>query len=393
MRVSILFVALAAGVGLSVVAPQVASAQAPPHWTCPATYVGDGYCDCGCGNYDPDCDTSASNWNNCTNGFDCTAATDPEGRYSCDSTRKVGVPTAWTRNSTWWDDDFGCDCNSGAVDPDCGDPAESVLWCSTGQVCSPTGLCVAPSTPPAPVATVTTLHFGGMCSVKFEESQASSLNSTSYRVRLANTPNVEVDAGINMKTVSNIQGTYTSVYNKLYQYCRAPNTCHIYAYSAGASAVQYAIAANPTLFTGIGSVRLAAGADGGSDLAGWGRLAELAACPMASTLSKTTQRALFNHNAVGNMGKTVYRSGGKGHDWYKPWGWSSAILWAGTSQCSGEDDGAVGLDSAGGCTTSSGRSDLNCTKFTGNVCATSGCPVYKLDHYEMKIKPMLEAGW
>lgn len=393
MRAAIVLFGLVLGMTL-VSAPAPAAAQTPPHWTCDPSYVNDGYCDCGCGNYDPDCDVpTAPMWNNCSNGFNCATATDPEGRYSCDSTRKPGVPSGWTANSYWWDDDAGCDCGKGEYDPDCGDPTESVLWCASGQTCSSSGTCVTATAPAQPVASNTLLHFGGMCSVKFEEGHSSKLNSTVYRVRLGNSPYTEVDASINMKTTSNIQSTYTQVYNTLYQYCRAPNTCRIYAYSAGCSAVQYAIAQNPTLFTGISWAQGTGCADGGSPLANWGRLAELAACPMASTLGVTTQRNLFNHNIFGNMGKTFYRSAGKGHDWYAPWGWSSAILWAGTSQIGGEDDGAVGVSSAAGCTTDSSSNGMGCTKFSGNVCNVSSCPLPKLDHYEMKMKGMIEDGW
>ncbi len=371
-----------------------AAAQAPPHWTCPVSYAADGWCDCGCGNYDPDCDdTSKSMWNNCSNGFNCATATDPEGRYSCDATRKVGVPAGWTKPSSWYDADDGCDCGGGEVDPDCSDASATLYGCSTGQVCSTSGTCVAAAAVSRPTVTISTLHFGGMCSRKFEETSSSKLNSTVYKVRLASAPGTRVDATINMNTVSTISSTYAEVKSYLDQYCVAPSTCHIYAYSAGASSVGYAMAMNPTKYTGIASLRYAAGADGGSDLANWGSLAKLVACPLAPSLTKSGQRNLFDHNVPGNMGKTVYRSGAKGHDWWAPWGWSAYYLWAATSQISGEDDGAVGLDSAGGCTSSAGRSDLNCAKFTGNVCATSGCPVPKLDHYEMKIKPMIEAGW
>ena len=392
MRASILVLGLVGGLALTV-APRGAAAQAPPHWTCPANYVGDGYCDCGCGNYDPDCDaTSAPLYNNCTNGFNCAAATDPEGRYSCISTRKPGVPSGWTYNSTWWDDDAGCDCGGGEYDPDCADPNETVLWCQSGQVCTPSGTCAAP-TSTTQSSTSSLMHFGGMCSVKFEEGHSSKLNNTVYKVRLGNSPYTEIDASINMKTTANIQATYSQVYNLLYNNCRGGNVCRIYGYSAGASAVQYTIAQHPTLFTGLVWVQFSGAADGGSPLSNWGRLAELAACPMASTLGVTTQRNLFNHNVIGNMGKTVYRSGGKGHDWYAPWGWSSAILWAGTSQIGGEDDGAVGVSSAAGCTTDSSSNTMSCAKFTGNVCNVTGCPLPKLDHYEMKMKGMIEDGW
>ena len=55
---------------------------------------------------------------------------------------------------------------------------------------------------------------------------------------------------------------------------------------------------------------------------------------------------------------------------------------------------AVGLSSAFGCNTSGSRSNLStCVKYTGNTCASAGCPIQELDHYELKIKPLIEAGW
>lgn len=369
---------------------------APPHWTCNPAYAGDGYCDCGCGNYDPDCDDTAKPmWNNCTNGYNCGAATDPEGRYSCDATRKVGVPGGWTGPSTYYDADDGCDCNYGEIDPDCADGSATVYNCAAGQVCTTSGTCAAPSAPARPAGTVTTLHFGGMGSTKFEETSSSKLNNTIYKVRLASAaaPGTKIDAAVNVKGAANVQSTYTETKSYLDQYCILPNTCNIYAYSAGASTVQYAIAQNPTRFTGIQAVSFSAGADGGSDLSSWTNLSKLFAGALAPTLTKTTQRALFNHNVLGNMGKTVYRHGGRGHDWYAPWGWSEYYLWAATGFISGEDDGAVGLDSSGGCTSSASRSDMNCTHFTGNVCSGSCTSIPKLDHYEMKMKGLIDRGW
>ena len=396
MRTSLL-VACAVVLGMTAFAAR-AEAQAPPHWKCSASWYGDGYwCDVGCGNYDVDCDASDSLWNGCPSAYpgstyDATTATSsPKGDYTCGQ-KKLGVPSGWTCYDGWYDNDDGCDCACGEVDPDCADPGDTLYWCSAGQVCSPTGACTT-AAEVRPTGTTNILHFGGMGSTHFEETSSSKLNSTAYKVRLGG-PYNRVDAWVDQKTVPNVQSTYLQVKSYLDQYCTGGNSCWIYAYSAGGSIVQYAIAAHPNRASlNILGLRCTACADGGSDLASWGRLAEMVTAPMASTLTKSTQRALFDHNVLGYMGKTVYRSGGKGHSAWWPFSWSSAILWAGSAFCSGEDDGAVGLDSAGGCTSSAGRSDMNCTKFAGNVCATAGCPVYKLDHYEMKIKGLIEAGW
>jgi hypothetical protein len=374
------------------------ASAAPPHWTCVAGYYGDGYCDCGCGNYDIDCDNTANpKWNNCGSSYNCTTATsNPAGDYTC-GYEPAGVPNGWTCPGTWYDTNDGCDCGCGVEDPDCGD-ASAVLYCddgSSGNTCSTTTNTCVTATQASVAAQVTNiLVVGGMCSTHFIESNSSKLNNTVYAVRLPNTTYNEIDVWIDQKTISNVQSTYNTMKSYLDTYCTGNNNCWLYGYSAGGSVIQYALAShpNPSSLHILGQ-RLAASADSGSDLANWGSLASLFACPMAPSLTKTTQRALFDHNWAGNHGITTYRSGGKGHSAWAPWGWSSTALWAGSSQCSGEDDGAVGADSSGGCTSSAGRSDLQCAKYTGNTCATSGCPFPSLDHYEMKIKPMIEAGW
>src|SRR5262245_38404629 len=52
-------------------------------------------------------------------------------------------PAAWVCNDSWWDAGDGCDCNCGALDPDCGGAGQSLHGC-TGldhPTCDPHGLC------------------------------------------------------------------------------------------------------------------------------------------------------------------------------------------------------------------------------------------------------------
>jgi V8-like Glu-specific endopeptidase len=58
-----------------------------------------------------------------------------------------GVPEAWTCSQSKYDALDGCDCNCGAIDPDCSEPNQPVLGCSSGSVCSPHGTCPVESAP------------------------------------------------------------------------------------------------------------------------------------------------------------------------------------------------------------------------------------------------------
>jgi len=99
-----------------------ASAQ-PSGWTCNAAYYDahDG-CDCACGILDPDCEVVDAELYNC-----------PAEAIGCnvDGACRV-VPAAWTCNDAFYDDNGGCDCGCGAVDPDCDRPGQTLYGCPTG---------------------------------------------------------------------------------------------------------------------------------------------------------------------------------------------------------------------------------------------------------------------
>ncbi|MEZ4338272.1 MAG: serine protease [Sandaracinaceae bacterium] len=61
-------------------------------------------------------------------------------------------PAGWTCDASFYGAGDGCDCECGALDPDCADPSQEVVGCEAGQTCA-TGTCsgTAPSSPDASV--------------------------------------------------------------------------------------------------------------------------------------------------------------------------------------------------------------------------------------------------
>ena len=106
-------------------------------WTCNAAYFDDGdYCDCDCGCWDPDCDDPATSVWGCGYGQSCVqpgVCEDPEPPPPpCEG---------WTCNGMWYGDWGYCDCGCGCWDPDCADPDLPVFGCVLDQTCEPPGLC------------------------------------------------------------------------------------------------------------------------------------------------------------------------------------------------------------------------------------------------------------
>jgi hypothetical protein len=98
--------------------------QAPaPSFVCDAARRGDGVCDCGCGEADPDC----------ASGRGCTAA--GCGAAGCDVChdafgRELPCPGSWTCDAKRYADGSSCDCGCGRRDPDCGDAGCVEASCS-----------------------------------------------------------------------------------------------------------------------------------------------------------------------------------------------------------------------------------------------------------------------
>ena len=105
----------------------------PTAWSCDGNAFGDGTtCDCGCGVLDPDC------------AIDNAPVTGCDSGTTCNLDYGTCIPDGWTCEPGYYGATDGCDCDCGAVDPDCSDPEATVFGCDdptdTG-VCLPDGTC------------------------------------------------------------------------------------------------------------------------------------------------------------------------------------------------------------------------------------------------------------
>jgi len=154
-------------------------------WFCNPSYQGghDG-CDCDCGAYDPDCATMSTLYG-CEPGQFCDAAghcTDTcvpscagkacggdgcggacgtcEAALFCHDGQCV---TGWFCEPAYQGSGGSCDCDCGAYDPDCDDPAAFVFGCEDWQTCDTTGHCVGECTPTCGEHTCGPDGCGGTC--------------------------------------------------------------------------------------------------------------------------------------------------------------------------------------------------------------------------------------
>ena len=74
----------------------------------------------GCGGSCGDCDPGTCVWGEC----------------------HEGPPQSWTCDLSYYDAKDGCDCECGAMDPDCVDPDQTLYGCETGETCNSAGHCV-----------------------------------------------------------------------------------------------------------------------------------------------------------------------------------------------------------------------------------------------------------
>jgi hypothetical protein len=91
----------------------------PPGWTCYFSVYGDGYCDCGCGVVDVDCeDATEASCDFCPQAsctpFDCTDTLLPDNNAVC-----LAPPGSWTCPARLYNSGGQCDCGCGFMDPDC----------------------------------------------------------------------------------------------------------------------------------------------------------------------------------------------------------------------------------------------------------------------------------
>ena len=119
----------------------------PAEWSCDWSFfdANDG-CDCACGAVDPDCLQDSSAPYNCDEGQVCGADGACRTLDTALSAPPVPVPPEWHCDETWYGDDQGCDCECGAVDPDCLKQESEVLWCEDeDQICGPDATCRWPT--------------------------------------------------------------------------------------------------------------------------------------------------------------------------------------------------------------------------------------------------------
>jgi len=92
---------------------------APAGWTCFYGYYADGsICHCGCGVVDLDCPDdsidSCDSCETCSNGVPCADKIDPDDTTSC-----AAPPAGWECRADTYLDGYSCNCGCGVFDPDC----------------------------------------------------------------------------------------------------------------------------------------------------------------------------------------------------------------------------------------------------------------------------------
>ena len=151
--------------------------EVPVGWTCaPGYYNATDGCDCGCGPYDPDCDVAGAYLYGCNDGEECDATgacvpmtdCEPHARTKCidgdlywldscynqeDLAEDCGdhlcadgqcwpeVPVGWTCQPRYYNKLDGCDCECGAIDPDCDEVGAYVYNCDLNEICDAEGKC------------------------------------------------------------------------------------------------------------------------------------------------------------------------------------------------------------------------------------------------------------
>jgi len=255
------------------------------------------------------------------------------------------------------------------------------------------------------------LHVGGMCSTQWDYADDSDRVAEIFGIE-GNAASVEVKAVQTSNAGTQVAAKTLTRY--LNACCTDTNSCVIYNYSNGDNVVGYALDKLPVyeeICTGKGKkrvceqapawnileVRTAAGAGGGSELSEWGGVADLFACDLASELTPSKVRNLYDHSNT--MGVPIRHIGGfldeVGSDdstlnaawWLLPW----------------HSDGAVAYHSAGARTSTvewcgdyffpplwCSREDICDTRYgalyQGHSMAFCGTDFRNSDHYDQKME-------
>jgi hypothetical protein len=268
------------------------------------------------------------------------------------------------------------------------------------------------------------LHVGGMCSTQWDYAGDPD--------RLADVSGIAGAVSVELRAVQT-DNTGTQVAAKtLSRYldacCTDSNSCIVYNYSNGDNVVGFALdqlATSTEVCTGKGKnrtcetslawnileVRTAAGNGGGSELSDWGSLADLFACSLASQISPSQMRALYDHNNT--RGVPIYHMGGfldqtTGSDditldaawWFLPWHSDGAVAYhsAGARNdsvewCGDGNNLSWDWDYFGNwCTDENLCSSNYGTMFQGHAMAFCAMTMENSDHYDQKMAYIQHMG-
>ena len=216
-------------------------------------------------------------------------------------------------------------------------------------------------------ADVFDIHVGGICSTNFGDTIGHWAGETSI--------NAPIDQRDSMATAT------AQMAATLDTYCTGGNLCYVYVYSNGGAVMSRTLALNARSWN-IGYVAASASNEGGSELGGTGFIGEVfGGCALAGHIGTSDHRNGWNHNDTHGVITGMIA----GNGWLAPFV-QSAVL-------PGHDDGAVSEASAGGYTTTSGRSSIcEAAPKYANHQAWFACEYGSLNHLQMKLKMVCNDG-
>ena len=211
------------------------------------------------------------------------------------------------------------------------------------------------------------IHVGGICSTDFGSTLGHWAGETS------------VDAPIDQR--NSMATATTQMAATLDQFCTGGNLCFVYVYSNGGAVMSRTLALYSTAWN-IAYVAAAASNEGGSELGGTGFIAQVfGQCALAGHIGTSDHRNGWNHNDTHGVVTGMVAGDG----WLAPFV-QSAVL-------PGHDDGAVSEASAGGYTTTAGRSSIcEAAPKYANHQAWFSCEYGSLNHTAMKLKMVCNDG-
>lgn len=114
--------------GISENKKSIIERSVPAEWNCPEQYYNTSDgCDCNCGAIDPDCEDNSTKIYGCHFGFGVTCNS---GICAYETT----IPSQWWCSPANYDSSDGCHCNCGTLDPDCLKPNQFSHNCPCGHM-------------------------------------------------------------------------------------------------------------------------------------------------------------------------------------------------------------------------------------------------------------------